>query len=286
MASIRVFFVTYDDPAALEVAVSSALSRSHARGAQAEFFVINNHSNFRLHPSLARHVRVIHNSARPDFSTGHLSRSWNQCILHGFVDPVEPACNMLVMSQDDVEFRDDWLARLLDLHSSGLSFVQSGWGDMVMSMTPDCVREVGMWDERFCNIGHQEEDYFYRCAVALRGRCSINDHWHRRLHNPMWPDEASSQIAYRNAPDGGYFHERNLSSMRHHDVSMSVLEHKWGWRRWPGWDMPEEDRVAVSVKSPMCPTYMYYPYFERKLPDQAVKGYLPTKPWTPPEPRV
>jgi len=46
-----------------------------------EIFIINNHSNLNIHKEYLGKVKILNNELRPDFSTGHLSRTWNQSII-------------------------------------------------------------------------------------------------------------------------------------------------------------------------------------------------------------
>jgi hypothetical protein len=41
--------------------------------------------------------------------------------------------------------------------------------------TSNAVKQVGLFDERFCNIGLQEADYFLRCLLYNKDRSSLND---------------------------------------------------------------------------------------------------------------
>ena len=109
-------------------------------------------------------VSVINNEGRPDFSGGHLARTWNQAIIHGFVSLKDPDCEIVVAVQHDVVFSKSWFKELL-IHHEHYSFIQVGVGDDFQSFTPECIRKVGLYDERMCNIGGQHYEYYFRQIV-------------------------------------------------------------------------------------------------------------------------
>lgn len=40
-------------------------------------------------------------------------------------------------------------------------------GDALTSYTAAAISKIGLWDERFCNIGWQDLDYWFRVRAAL-----------------------------------------------------------------------------------------------------------------------
>mgnify|MGYP003342408573 CR=1 FL=1 len=93
-----------------------------------EINVINNHSNFSLNKEYDDIVKVWHNTLRPDFSTGHLSRNWNQAILNGFKSILKPDCDILITAQDDVEYCKNYITTLIEYHKK-YNFIQTGKGE-------------------------------------------------------------------------------------------------------------------------------------------------------------
>ena len=65
-----------------------------------EINIINNHTDIRLPERFKDKVNVLHNVLRPDWSSGHLSRNWNQALVNGFKSLTEPDCDVVVCSQD------------------------------------------------------------------------------------------------------------------------------------------------------------------------------------------
>lgn len=280
---ICIYIVTYRNPIDLNNNISSIL----ASGADVSIYVINNHSKFCLDPENHKAVTVLHNNLRPDFSTGHIARNWNQALLLGFRDLNDPANDVVVTVQDDVIFKPDWLPRLMELHRR-YSFITMGPGDSFCSYLPGAVKKVGLWDERFCNLGFQEGDYFLRSLIYNRDGCSINDVGHYRVHNPVegnsleWPPNPEMQRASSLLITSPHWNtdrkDAHISSVRFHPVSEAVFKHKWGISA-HSWTSAHH-----TIRKPLTQSYIMYPYFEKDIEGLQEKGYVvaeeaPAKEW-------
>jgi hypothetical protein len=259
---VSIYIVTYRNPVDLNNNIASILKS----GVDARIIVINNHSKFFVEPEHENAVFVLHNQLRPDFSTGHLARNWNQALIHGFRDLNSPASDIVVTVQDDVIFKPDWLTNLMDLHSR-YSFITMGPGDSFCSYLPQAVRTVGLWDERFCNLGYQEGDYFLRSLIYNREGCSINDLCHGRLHNALEANGFRSDNQVERAdsllitsPQWNLDRKSaHVSSMKYHPLSATVFLHKWGVDQAP-WTAEHH-----AMRKSLVPNYMMYPYFEKDV---------------------
>lgn len=290
---ISVYIVTYKSPVDLNNNVASIL----ASGANAKINIINNHSEFFLEPEHENRVTVLHNSLRPDFSTGHLARNWNQALLHGFRDLRNPASDIVVAVQDDVVFKPDWLPRLVDLHRR-YTFITMGGGDSFCSYRPEAVRKIGMWDERFCNIGYQESDYFLRALIYNRENSSINDAMHGRLLNPVEGNAVNSYLPavhpiYKRIGEQStqceeikdnvmeraesmlitlprmnpHREDTHISSMKFHQLTCDLFKHKWGVdQKWKA--------EHYALRNSLIPNYITYPYFEKDIEHLREKNYV------------
>jgi len=280
---INVYIVTYRNPTDLNRNIASIFKS----GADVKINIINNHSEFFLEPEYENEVNVLHNSLRPDFSTGHLARNWNQALIHGFRDLRNPASEIVVTVQDDVIFKNDWLDRLIEIHRR-YSFVTMGAGDSFCSYLPEAVKNIGLWDERFCNIGFQEADYFLRALIYNGERSSINDLMHKRVHNAIEGNFVHSYALDKNEKTDRVVselitvpyrsedrYEAHLSSSKFHSISGTVFKHKWGISD-INWG-PEH----FALLKPLIPNYMMYPYFEKDIEDLRGKNYLlPDEIWS------
>jgi len=270
-ARISIYIVTYRNPVDLNKNIASIL----ASGVHARIFIINNHSQFYLEPEHEKAVTVLHNNLRPDFSTGYLSRNWNQALIHGFRDLNNPASDIVVTVQDDVIFKADWCRNLIDLHCR-YNFITMGLGDAFCSYLPEAVRKVGMWDERFCNLGFHEGDYFLRQLIYNRDHCSINDLW--RQHNVVDGNEfrvSSENVDRADSmlitsphwnPDRQGAH---IASVKYHPLSETVFRHKWGRISAESWTTEH-----YAIRKSLIHNYIMYPYFEKDIEGLREKNYI------------
>lgn len=261
LKKIKHYIVTYNNPIWIKCVESIlATPTYHTR----EIVVVNNHSNFEMSEYLLGLVRVMDNQTRPDFSTGHLSRNWNECLIDGFRDLSNPDADLVVCSQNDTEFEPNYVDRLLSLHEK-FDLVTHGPGDNCISYTAQAVKRVGLWDERFCNIGYQEADYLLRATRWLPGRVSINDQYHGRLLNPQRIITKPTVTGYHRND------EAHHASMSFHAVSHHVLTAKWGDAIWMhGSPLPQNP-------TPLIDSYVMYPFFEKHVETLREQRYLVPK---------
>lgn len=260
---IKMFIITYNNEKDLNNNLES-LFLSDFLGHKVEVNIINNHSNFKINPSFAGKISILHNSLRPDFSTGHLARNWNQAIINGFKDLNNPDCDIVITVQDDTIFDPNWLSYLLELHQD-FTFVQMGVGDNLCSYLPEAIKTIGLWDERFCNVGYQEADYFLRALIHNKDKSSLNDHQHRRLINPV-----SFSFCHRPA-DANVFSPEHHKSMVYHYISEKVFKAKWPGVSANYW---ENNLIQNPPSKAAIPNFITYPYFEKDIYDLVGKGYI------------
>lgn len=262
---IKVFINTYKNEHLLKSNIESIL-KSDLMSYDYEINVVNNYTaHFDLQEYCDNNnINVYHNYLRPDFSTGHLSRSWNQCILNGFKSLKNPDCDILVLAQNDNLFKPNWCSYIVEMHNQ-YDFISMGGGDQYHSYKPNHIINVGIWDERFCNIGYQEYDYFIRSFVYNRDRSSINDPKHRRTHNTIDNniiDDSDELIG------GMRGDESHIRSLEYHNISRNILINKWG-PQCIDWNI---NYLSTLTRSSLC-NFVYYPYFECDV-NMADKNYL------------
>lgn len=232
-----------------------------------QIFIINNHSNFEIDKKFEKRVNVLHNTLRPDFSTGHLSRNWNQAIINGFKDLNNPDCDILITNQNDCEFDGDFIPNLIKWHEK-YSFMQFGAGDNYISYTAESIRKVGLWDERFCNIGYQEADYFLRQMLYNTNGCTINDYKHLRVHNGEINDIIKHTISGFDRGDSAHH-----LSQKYHSISEAVYTEKWGNTPYnhavDGWSYDN-----LKELNPIIPSFIHYPYFEKNIESFELQKYI------------
>ena len=276
---IKVYFVTYDN----DLELNKTLKTFESSGIKKYDYEITIINNFKIDRPLIKtslNIKIIDNNTRPTFSTGHLARNWNECLIDGFKDIDSPDADIVILSQNDVEYNEDIIDTLIDNHKK-YSFISYGCGDAFHSYTIDAIKSVGLWDERFCNIGWQDCDYFLRQMIYNKECSSINDPLHYRVHNKIDYDFVNFE------KQSGFVRKdiHHLNSLKHHEISMKVFIKKWGLgipgMHWEG-SMSEykgsgnykkalDITPDIVVKSPQ---WIMYPFFENKIADLKNKNYI------------
>lgn len=257
---IKLYLVTYNRIEILNSTLNSLFASNIP--SNLEINIINNHSNFSLKEEYSNSIKVLHNSLRPDFSTGHLSRNWNQAIINGFKNINNPDADIVITCQDDTNFNFDWLNKLINYHSH-YNFITQGAGDCFCSYTIDAIKNIGLWDERFCNIGYQEADYFFRALIHNKDKSSINDNLHNRVLNPI------GNFIFKSTEDHKYS-EDHLKSMEHHNLTLNLFKKKWNVEP-ASWN---NSHFNYQINSSLIENYIYYPYFEKDIPNLKNKNYF------------
>lgn len=254
---IKIYIVSYNHRESLDNNLKSLFS-SNFKDHIVEVYVINNHSNFSMDESFINKVRILHNSTRPDFSNGHLSRNWNQALMNGFKDLSNPDCDIVVCCQDDTVWFADSIEKLIEIHKT-YSFYTCTPGDGFCSYTPESVKAIGMWDERFCAITFQEADYFLRAYLYNKDKSSINDQSvHGRLLNGTFEIVGRKNI--RDQSSNSYVW----------NYSLNLFKSKWPNYTAEKWNNNMRSLPTVSAIT----NFVLYPYFEKHI-NLDGKNYFP-----------
>ena len=184
---IKVFILTYNNPTDLNNNLKS-LFDSSADMSEIEVHIINNHSiNFKLDTEFIDRVIVHQQSLRANWGCGSPARDWNQALVLGFKSLVNPECDQIILCQDDCLWDKDWKHRLDNIHKK-YTLYQCSWGDCFISVLPEAIRKIGLYDERICTLGFYEGDFLLRAWIHNRDKSSINDFHHYRVWNPTTDD--------------------------------------------------------------------------------------------------
>ena len=263
---IKIFLVTYRNNHVLNIALKS-LSASDIRKYDHEVTIVNNDRSHEV--AVDADLRGINidfwsNCTRPPFSTGHLARNWNESIINGVVDLHAPQCDYLMCCQNDVQFKSNAFGSLM-AHMKGHDFISYGAGDACHLHTAASLRKVGLFDERFCNIGHQETDYFLRQFLYNRLGCSINDYHHGHTWNVL-----NDNILIDTATGWARREPTHIESMRYHSIAIATFTIKWG----KGYHEMIMNPAILPSRQPVSPQFFNYPYFEDKIPSPETRGYI------------
>ena len=259
---IKIYVVTYKNEHLLDKCLDS-LFESDLMEYKHEINVIN---NFGIIESKNNKYKVLNNVCRPDHSTGHLSRNWNQGIINGFGNLNAPCSTIVVCCQNDTEFQQNWCTQLLILHFI-YDFITMGAGDEFHSYTPNAIKKIGIWDERFCSIEYQEGDFFLRAKIYDPLKSSINDPYHDRVHNAIPNFILKKTLCGYERKD-----DEHMKAMSHRAVSRKIFMTKWGLEMLTyicNWSI-----MPKIPDGPLIPTYMYYPYFEFAIDNLHKLGYV------------
>ena len=252
--NIKLYIVTYNNSIELDKTLNSIFdSLSKEELNILDLNVINNHANFKIDEKFKNKVKILHNNLRPDFSTGHLSRNWNQAIINGFKNLQNPDADIVITCQDDTRFQKNFVDNIVEYHKN-LDFITFGYGDNFVSYTPNAIKKIGLWDERFCGIGYQEGDYFLRAYLYHKKYISINDPTHGRIFNPI-KNNILSHYSSGNARGEQYHRD----AKRYHSHNKRIFLKKWAIEpeRW--------NLEKLKDLKPLFPSFFYYPYFEKDI---------------------
>lgn len=231
--------------------------RSIGRPPNTDIYIINNFSKLQL-PLRFHYVNVLDNVLRPDFSTGHLSRNWNQAIINGFQDLDNPKYDAIIAIQADAILAPTWYNNLIALDSN-IHYMALGRGDEFQYFTPSGIKTVGLFDERYCNIGYQEADYFLRNVLHMKDNAVIIDYGHNRFNNESMIDPMLFII--RTELD---YNAAHIESRKYHDISLKWFAIKWNMFDPENWNHDEINKIQNTLFREI----MLYPYFEKKINPQ------------------
>ena len=265
---IKIYIVTYKNSIDLNNNLKSLFS-SNLNGKNLKINIINNHSDFHLSNKYINRVNILHNTLRPDCSTGHLSRNWNQAIINGFKDLNNPDCDILIHCQDDILWSKDWLSKLIEIHKK-YTFFTGQAGDAICSYTPEAVKNIGLWDERFCSIGFHEMEYFTRAYLYNGNKSTINagTNKHNILH------DIQQYFPYR--PNRNEIREKeHVRSSIFHTLNWKLLTDKW-FDNTPNIEPKDYWNTFKKIgrKHSKLKNYLTYPYFEKDIYNLKEKNYL------------
>lgn len=261
---IKHYIVTYNNQKVLNDCLESLLPTFEKYSKEEyQLYIINNHSNFNIEEKYNEYVTILNNTLRPDFSTGHLSRNWNQAIINGIKDLNNPDCDYLILSQNDTLFQPNFVDTLINFHKR-YDFIQVGVGDELMSFKPNAIKKIGLFDERFCNIGFQEADYFLRALILLNESVSINDYFHKRVWNGINTNLIIQKtITGFLRGDGAH-----LNSFKYHRITKQLFIKKWGFdpEGYSDWNYETLKNLTPNFES-----FILYPYFESLIDENTLK---------------
>jgi len=288
MRKVWVTIITYNNPEILSACMSSLMTSDLITSGKYKWYIeiINNHSNFRLKSDFEKVVTVHHQTLRPDWDpNGHFTRDCNSVLVRSIKDLNNPINEQVIILQDDVILRPDFMEKLVDRHNSGLEFIMSGIGDALNSWLPSAVKKIGMYDERF-HTGFHEGDYILRAIQKLGMKCSIGDIAHGREWNRTDAGQfyISNNQGDRSEPDANDpinqtraesdlvicppFTQDQLDNVQKRLGTVwhePLWKKKWGEEHtFYNWSEDFKYNVIPTLKQKI-PNFIRYPYFEKDI---------------------
>lgn len=256
---IRIFIVTYKCPFLNDNLKS--LFESNADSNDYTVDIIVNHPDLDLKDDYRNRINIHLQSLRDLNSAGFLARDWNQALILGFGDLRRPKADQVILCQDDTLWDKDWKQKLDEIHKK-YTFYSGAEGDGFMSFKSNAVRNVGLFDERFCLIGLHEADYFFRQWLYNRRYASINDSSHGRVWNPT---EIVASRIMDGKIDGKDYRTDNVIRRRvYRAIANKLYRKKWVNVKSAKWDENFYKKHAKLTKSSI-ENYLYYPHFEMQM---------------------
>jgi hypothetical protein len=137
---------------------------------------------------------------------------------------------------------------------------QCSWGDCFLSILPDAIKTIGLFDESMCSLGYYEADFLLRAWLHNREKTTINDFYHYRMLNIT--TTVATRIDRKPGDARGY---------RYQDHSAKVFSTKWPGVEANGW---YHSLFRNPPTGPATPVFMNYPYFEYDVEDLEKKGFV------------
>ena len=250
----NIYILNYKNDYALNDMILKSLFDSDVDLTNVDVYILNNHPEINIQDDYLNKVKVITNHLRPTRSTAYIARDWNAAIIHGFEDLKNPKCKAVITIQNDTILKKNWYSLLLN-YSKKYNFMSFGEGDAFIYHTPESVKRIGLFDERFSGIGYYEGDYFSRAYIYNHEKSSVNDFIHMRQFNVVDEqllEDTSLKITGNEDLLQGKKNEKFST------LNRSLWYNKWDF-------LPYTDQYLPGLaksKGPMLHSNFFYPWFE------------------------
>lgn len=270
------YILTYDS----EYHINDNLNQLFTYGVDdnLEINIINNHTNLQINEENKQRLnefgnyKILNNVMQCDWSWGYTTRNWNQALILGFKSLNNPDCDAVICVQDDTTYNENWLSNLRQKHNEGLEFISCGTGDCFCSYTPEAVKAIGLWDERFCTLNYSEHDYMLRAASWLGYKAAIDDNGGDNGNVCRFNGEQAENIAKKTYEEQQKKDLREIRQTTGDVLGREVFSHKWGYH--PAHSELWASNNVGNCRVPVTPTFINYPYFEKDIPNIRQKGYM------------
>lgn len=260
----NIYILNYKNDYALNFMILKSLFESDVVLEDVEIYIINNHPEINIQDDYLSKVKVLTNYLRPTESIAFIARDWNSAIIHGFVNLNNPQCDAVITIQNDTILKKNWYSLLCE-YSKKYNFMSFGEGDAFIYHTPESVKKIGLFDERFSGIGYYEGDYFTRAFLYNLTDSSVNDFIHSRDFN---------SVEIQLLEDTSEFVTGNESLLqgnkneKYSDLNRSLWVNKWMFAAYG--DGHKSGRQSCIH---LTNSIMFYPWFEKDINTLEQQGY-------------
>ncbi len=166
-----------------------------------------------------------------------LSKLWNQIIINSKSDRI-------LLLNDDVLFKKDFLIRLIqeNVFKSEIALIDNSFSHFIINKT--IIHKVGWFDERFDEIGGEDDDYHVRCEllsikIERYNLFILKNHKPKLKINSYGKIIADQKSGYSNKNSEFLFKKWDISNKPFPEAA--YIEKSMGnyWRIKPGMETPK-----------------------------------------------
>ena len=181
---IKIFIITYNNDLVLNNALESLFASDFTNYENTQVNIINNYSSININERFTKdyNINIINNETRADYFNPNLSQNHNQAIIHGFKDLKNPESEIVIHTHNDIVFTKDWVHQLLKC-TEKYNIIFGSLGDQFVAYKAEGIKRVGLWDENFPGLVHNECDFMLRSILFNSEKTYINDLMHDRTFN-------------------------------------------------------------------------------------------------------
>lgn len=265
---IKLYILTYKNSKILNEWLLKSLYESNFDQDNVEVNIINNHSDFEIYPEYQdKKINVLHNVLRPDRSLAYVAKNWNEAIVNGFQSLKKPDCDAVITIQNDTILLPTWYEHTIKLLKK-YNLIIFGAGDQFIVHTPESVKRIGLWDERFCGVNYHEADYLTRAFILNKDKTTCND----TIHSRDWNLEDNKILLdTRDRVSGNQTVNGNPERLQFY----TLYNHCFYELKWKCMPYGVEHKIQrVHLDKPKFPSMFHYIWFEKDVETLKQQTYL------------
>ena len=280
---INLFIISYNNDKALNRALETLFSSDFINYKNTQVNIINNYSSIKVNIEYINNynINIIHNQTRGNHFNPNLSENHNQAILFGFENLNDPKSEIVIHTHNDIQFCKTWVSELIKCMDT-YNTVFGSVGDQFVAYKVDAIKKVGLWDENFPGLVHNECDYMLRSFLLNRTNIYINDPTHgRELNNKIKYNFDDQDVTKRNIENEKLKTEASVSG------DLNEFSKKYFYEKWkncaedlePSYNwLVKWNKISLLEKLKKLPhvfkLFCKYPFFECNIETLKQQNYL------------